>query len=172
MQTSLPQISNQLIELADDRQLEPLLAEAEVLFIFLSEELPLHHSDEEEDLSRLLRLRGKPEDRTHSILAELDRNHAVESFLRRSIIIDLTRIVAGDTKESLAYLFTDLRSFAEGQQRHLAWENEVVLPLAGRRLRPEDLEEMRRNMAARRGLFLSDRRRRSVSGPFGNFNGG
>ncbi len=53
-------------------------------------------------------------------------------------------------------LLSNLRGFAATQQRHLEWEDRVVLPLAQKRLSAEDLEQIGRNMAARRGLSYPD----------------
>ena len=59
-------------------------------------------------------------------------------------------------------LFMDLRTFAEAQRRHIAWENSLVLPLARKRLTAKDLETMGRNMAARRGIAYLGRRQQSA----------
>jgi hemerythrin-like domain-containing protein len=40
----------------------------------------------------------------------------------------------------------------ETQRRHIVWENNIILPLARRRFSVEDMEEIGRDMAARRGL--------------------
>ncbi len=147
---------DRLAELAKDRQLEPVMEEVETVIAFFTEDLPLHGRDEEEDLFRLLQLRCRPDDGLDAILAQLEFEHSLDKVLAHHIVIDLREIASERAPESPMRIFMELRTFTEAQQRHLAWENEVVLPLAGRWLRPEDLEEMRRNMAARRGLFLSD----------------
>jgi hemerythrin-like domain-containing protein len=46
----------------------------------------------------------------------------------------------------------NVREFSENQRQHVTWEERVLLPLARQRLTPEDLEEIGRNMAARRGM--------------------
>ncbi len=145
-------IADWLLELASKQQLLPVLEEAEALLAFLTFDLLFHHKDEEDDLFPMLRLRCKPEDELDGILAELDRDHAAESFLIRDIAVDLRVILDGRDLEGPARFLSGLCIFAEGQQRHLLWENKVVLPLAGKRLTPEDLEVLGRNMAARRGI--------------------
>ena len=145
-------IADWLLELANKQQLGPVLEEAEALLAFLTHDLLLHHKDEEDDLFPMLRLRCKPEDQIDRILAELDRHHAAESFLIRDIAVDLHVIVDGTDLESRARFLGSLCIFGEGQQRHLSWENKAVLPLAGKRLTPKDLEALGRNMAARRGI--------------------
>lgn len=146
---------DRLAELANDYQLGPVSKEAETLIAFLTEDLPLHGKDEEEDLFRLLKLRCRPEDGFDGILAQLEFEHSLDTVLAHHIVIDLEAIADRKTLESPMRIFMNLRTFVEAQRRHLAWENGVVLPLAQKRLDPGDLEEMGRNMAARRGMAYS-----------------
>jgi hemerythrin-like domain-containing protein len=46
-------------------------------------------------------------------------------------------------------------AFADFQERHLKWENAVVLPLAQERLSREDISELGRRMAERRAAVRS-----------------
>lgn len=145
-------IADWLLECGNNHKLGPVLEEAAALLAFLTHDLVLHHKDEEDDLFPMLRLRCKPEDQIDRILAELDRDHAVESFLIRDLAVDLHVIIDGTDLENPARLLASLCVFAEGQRRHLSWENKAVLPLAGKRLTPKDLEALGRNMATRRGI--------------------
>lgn len=145
-------ISGWLLEQVDGRRLQPVQAESRALLTFLTRDLPLHHQDEEEDLFPLLRSRCRPDDGIDAILAELDRDHAAESFLVRDIAVDLRAIAGGKPPESAARLLASLRLFAEGQRRHLHWENQVVVPLTEKRLTAKDLEALGRKMAARREI--------------------
>ena len=86
------------------------------------------------------------------MLEELDRDHAVETYLMRMIVIDLKQVIGGRKLESASFFFDSLDLFARDQERHLIWENEVVLPLASKRFSSDDLEELGRNMAARRRI--------------------
>ncbi len=144
-------ISEWLFQSASDERLEPFEDCVDELLGFLSQDLVLHHKDEEEDLFPTLRKRCKPQDGVDAILAELVRDHATEGFLMRDIVADLHRVVKRQDLETPSRFFVSLRLFAEGQQRHLSWENEVVLPLAKRRLTEIDLETLGRSMLARRG---------------------
>jgi hemerythrin-like domain-containing protein len=146
------EISDWLIEVANNQKLELLFPKAEPLLVFLRDEVPVHHRDEEENLFPMLRRRCRPEDQVETILAELNQDHAVERFLRLHIIMELAVISKGGELESPWRLFSDLLCFAEGQKRHLVWENKVVLPLADRRLIKEDLLTLGCNMALRRGI--------------------
>ena len=65
--------------------------------------------------------------------------------------VGLKTIVDGRTLDYPRRSFNDFRTFAEARRRYVARENGVVLPLAHDRLNAKDLEEMGRNMAARRG---------------------
>ena len=146
------EMGGRLLELAADQQLRSVIEWADELILFLKTDLPLHHKDEEDDLFPKLRELCSKDESIDQILAELDQDHAVESFLVRNVVIDLKTIVGGETLGQPERLFMDLRVFAEGQRRHLTWENKVVLPLASKRLGHEDLERMGRTMAARRGF--------------------
>jgi hemerythrin-like domain-containing protein len=135
-----------------DQRLAPIQEQVATLLAYLTRDLLLHHRDEEDDLFPVLRARCVPTDGIETILAELDRDHAAESFLVRDIAVDLRVVAESRDLESPARFFTGLRIFAEGQRRHLSWENRVVMPLAGKRLTRQDLETLGRNMAARRDM--------------------
>ncbi len=135
-----------------DQRLAPIQEQVATLLAYLTRDLLLHHRDEEDDLFPVLRVRCVPTDGIETILAELDRDHAAESFLVRDIAVDLRVVAESRDLESPARFFTSLRIFVEGQRRHLSWENRVVMPLAGKRLTRQDLETLGRNMAARRDM--------------------
>ena len=122
------------------------------LLVFFTEEFLLHHQDEEADLFRILRFTCQPKDQIATVLEELERDHAVESYLMRMIVIDLKQVLGGKKLESALFFSDNLNLFAQDQERHLVWENEVVLPLASKRLSLDDLEGLGRNMAARRRI--------------------
>ena len=145
-------ISEWLLPHVDYQKLEPLEENATALLGFLTEDLLLHHKDEEDDLFPLLRHRCEPEDDIEGILTELNRDHATEGFLVRDIAVDLRAIIEGKKPEAAARFFESLYIFAEGQQRHLWWENKMVLPIASSRLTHQDFEALGRNMAARRRI--------------------
>ena len=148
---------DRLMKLANERNLEAVIEEAETILAFITEELPLHHKDEETDLIRLLRCRRQPDDDIETVLATLAWEHTMERFLTFDLRLDLKALVSGkqNVDDSLV-VFKDLRTFAESQRRHLAWEENVVLPLARKRLTPEDLAEMGRNMVTRRAISAID----------------
>ncbi len=145
-------LCDRLVVLANDQDLKPVIEEAEAVLAFITEELPLHHKDEETDLFPMLRHRCRPEDGIEAILAHLAWEHTLDRFLTYDLRLDLEALVGGKTPDDSMRVFIDMRTFAESQLRHLAWEENVVLPLARKRLVPEDLVEMGRNMATHRGL--------------------
>ncbi len=145
-----------LMELANDLNFESVMKEAESVLAFITEELPLHHKDEDIDLLRMLRQRCSPEDGIEAILEHLDWGHTMDKFLTHHLIMDLSVLVSGKALDHPTRVFTDLRTFAEALRRHLDWENKVVLPLARKRLKPQDLADMGRNMAARRGFSVTE----------------
>ncbi len=146
------QLCDRIEDLASNRHSESLLQEAMALRAYFMKDLPLHCRDEEEDLFPMLKLACRPDDGVDRILAELERDHAVEMFLGRHVIVDLKANIRGGPNDSTLRLFGNLSTFCKAQRRHVDWENIVVLPLAQRRLSAANQEEMGRNMAARRGM--------------------
>ena len=143
-------IGRELSRLASLRNIDFVSEIGVSLLAFFTEELLLHHQDEETDLFRLLRLTCQPKDQIETVLEELERDHAVEGYLMRMIVIDLKLVLRGKKLKSALFFFDNLNLFSQDQERHLVWENEVVLPLASKRLSSDDLEGLGRNMAARR----------------------
>ena len=100
---------------------------------------------------------AKPDDDIEAILATLAREHTLDRFLTYDLRLDLKALISGKKNvERDLSVFTNMRTFAESQLRHLAWEENVVLPLARERLTPEDLAEMGRNMVTRRAISAID----------------
>ncbi len=147
-------LCERLLQLANDQEVGPVAQVLENLLAYLTSDLPLHAMDEEEDLFPLMKLRCHPGDGFDAVLAQLEFEHSVEKVLAHHIVIDLKEIAGARALSSSMRIFADLQSFTECQQRHLAWENGTVLPLASKWLTPADLAEMGRNMAARRGITM------------------
>ena len=117
---------------------------------FLSQELPLHMADEEEDLFPLLRRRCTAEDEVDRVLRRLDTEHRHFGASIPMVLTLLARISDG------AELSGDdcalLTNYANQARRHLILENAIVLPLARVRLTDDDLDTLRLRMMQRRGL--------------------
>lgn len=148
------EICNWLIELADNRQIGPVIEEADDLLTFFNEELSLHFKDEEIDLSPILRRRCLPEDRFDPVLAQFELDHNVDRVLKLHVVIELKSITVNGKPENQSDLWADLRAFAEAGRRHINWENQTLLPLGLKRLSRKDEMELGRKMARRRGLDL------------------
>lgn len=145
-------ICDGLQRLADEQSLGLGSAEAVSILTFLTEDLPLHIADEEKDLFPMLKRRCEPGDYIDDILARLHAEHDLDEDLANFIVSDVAVIAKGMQLPHPLHMFLNVRAFAEVQRRHIAWENEAVLPLAGRRLTEADLVELGRNMAARRSI--------------------
>lgn len=110
-----------------------------------------HHSDEEADLFPLLQATG---DATAQrlvgyLLARHQELNAAWDALRAA----LNKIVAGE----LAMLdATQTHAFIAAYQAHIDLENTQLLPLAGALLNRTQLEQLGRNMSARRGVVFPD----------------
>ncbi|MGB8274277.1 MAG: hemerythrin domain-containing protein [Alphaproteobacteria bacterium] len=118
---------------------------------YLEHDLCHHIADEEEDLFPALR-RLDPNEGIAAVLDLLSQEHAAEQ-IRGSAVIGALRLspaLEGASMDSSEAQI--LFAFAEGQRRHLAWENGIVLPLARRMLSREDLQRIGRRMARRRRI--------------------
>lgn len=140
----------------DDARASLTTVQARSLLGYLTEDLPGHVLDEELDLFPMLLRRCRPRDRVHEVLAQLSWEHKLDKELVGFIVADLRRLADGFRLANPTRFLSNLRGFAATQRRHLEWEDRVVLPLAQKRLRAEDLEQMGRNMAARRGQSYPD----------------
>ncbi len=145
-------ICDRLQRLAEEQSIGLASSEAEAILTFLTEDLPLHIADEEEDLFPMLKRRCEPGDSIDDILARLHAEHDLDEDLANFIVSDLGVIAKGAPLPHPLHMFLNLRAFAEVQRRHIAWENEAILALARQRFTRADLAELGRNMAARRGI--------------------
>jgi hemerythrin-like domain-containing protein len=121
-------------------------ATADALQRYLTETLPLHWQDEEHDLFPLLRRRAQPEDAIDTALARLAHDHDASAAMTVILARALDRMTHGDLPDAETRAM--LRSFADRERRHLAFENAVILPLA--RLRLTDADRMTLRLAMQR----------------------
>lgn len=125
---------------------------ASVSLDYIEQDLPLHMADEEADLFGLLREKCVSEDRLDGILAVLSEEHVRFQELSSLLSAGLRYLAAGEPLPQPDEFVHVAPTFAEGQRRHLAWEEAVLFPLARARLSQADLDGMGRNMAARRNV--------------------
>ncbi|MDP6344172.1 MAG: hemerythrin domain-containing protein [Alphaproteobacteria bacterium] len=131
---------------------EEVRADLRVILAYLEDELPLHIADEDEGLFKFLGERCRGDDETKQILLVLTDEHEEDFGLMPPVTAGLKSLAAGEAVKEPQKFIDAAARFVETQRRHLIWENNIVLPLARRHLTPEDLENMGRQMAARRGL--------------------
>jgi len=122
--------------------------EIKVATAFLSNELPAHLEDEEQDLFPLLRMRCDAEDEIDRLIDKLqeDHRHADDNT---PDILKILRSAASGTGPAAP---GKLRRFADHARRHLILENAILIPFARLRLTKADLETLRASMKRRRGL--------------------
>ncbi len=131
---------------------DDLIADMTVIEAYLRNELPPHIADEEEDLFPCLERRSPGDNETKQILATLHQEHEEDFALLPPLIDGHADLLAGRPVAERELFETSVVRFVETQRRHVIWENNIVLPLARRRLSAEDMEKIGRDMAARRGL--------------------
>jgi iron-sulfur cluster repair protein YtfE (RIC family) len=123
---------------------------------FIRYDLTLHVIDEEEDLFPLLRRRCSEEDDIEDVLGRLSADHALDQELARAVRTVLSQSLEGRLAPSAVTGGPQaLVQLARQEKSHMALENAVVMPLARRRLTPDDLEALSLRLAARRGVTMA-----------------
>src|SRR5690606_38485682 len=108
--------------------------------------------DEEGELFPLIRLRCRAEDGFDALLAMLQDEHQKDDALAEGLCTGLRHLAAGQRLTDAVAFRQHVAAFTEALRRHLSWENEVLLPLARKRLTAADKQLIGRSMAARRGI--------------------
>lgn len=104
--------------------------------------LEAHFRAEEQLLFPLLRRRGGGD---HSLIAALDQlemEHVRDEDISSELLEELNYVAAHGQARNADMLGYMLRGFFEGQRRHIAWENKVVVPAARRLLTDDDLQHL------------------------------
>ena len=102
----------------------------------------VHSCYESKVLFPLLRRRVGDNDGLFNKLARLDAEHIEDDGYAAEIIESLEALISNRNQaqaETLAYM---LRGYFEGLRRHIAFERELVMPLARSALTASDLHEM------------------------------
>jgi len=120
---------------------------------FLEVDMALHIIDEEDDLFPLMRRRCEADDQIERVLGMLSGEHATDMHDAAEVKKLIVRALS-EERGLAGFRETDeiVPPFCGAQQRHIAMENAVVLPIARLRLSPSDLKGLGRRLAARRGL--------------------
>ena len=140
-------LCNLLEEIADSLPADVDLKKARVAVEALKNELPLHHRVEEEALFPTLIKYASDEDNVNEIVDRLNEEHVVDESFAEELIEILEDLAQGNPIEDANMFGYMLRGFFENYRRHIMWENNVVLPLARRRLSAEGLRELASLMA-------------------------
>lgn len=120
---------------------------------FLTRDVPLHFADEEQDLFPALRQRALPEDRIEPVLVGLVLDHGRCRDLISEIVGALSGARSHDPVELEPGIGAIMRTYSMTEQRHLAIENAILIPIAQGRLKSDDLKLMSLHMRARRGVL-------------------
>lgn len=143
-------IHRSLLRIAESLPAPPPRKTVGPIVEYLRRELPLHFADEEESLFPLLTARSLIADPIDGWTAQLNHEHARDGAMARDLANELERIAARGASAAGLDVVARMTVFAECQDRHLAWENVVILPHAEIRLGPRDLRTLGDEMAARR----------------------
>ncbi len=117
----------------------------------LRHDLPLHHQDESRGLFPLIQKHMRPDSEIEASIARLNDEHEGDEGFAGEIIELLETLLAGDadvkTTAAAGYM---LRGFFETTRRHIAFEDEVILPFARKKLSIADLATLAEVMAENR----------------------
>jgi hemerythrin-like domain-containing protein len=130
---------------------------SDVINLYLENDLAFHIADEEESLFPRLRDRCLPEDQLEGVIDILSEEHAKDDLLSTGLKQQLEALAKSGVPQDRDWFIKLSATYVEAQRRHLTWENGVLLPLARKRLNAQDLAELGREMAARRGVLYLDR---------------
>ncbi|MEZ5817111.1 MAG: hemerythrin domain-containing protein [Hyphomicrobiaceae bacterium] len=125
---------------------------AKPIVSYLKKDLPRHHEDEDRDIYPVLLRRARSEDEIEGILERLALDHRQTEDQAGAIIEALTAPHDADLIVLDPNTTNLMRAFAATEHRHLAIENGIVLVIARRRLRPQDISKISSTMKSRRGL--------------------
>lgn len=116
----------------------------------------IHQMDEDRGLFPILRRHAELESAIHASLERLEGEHLEDESLSHDIIDALERLSRGQAVHSVDGLSYMLRAFFDSHRRHIAFENEVILPKARQRLQPGELAEIEKVMLENRSSGLAD----------------
>ena len=107
--------------------------------VYLQNDLPRHHLDEETGLFVILRERVGPGDDLGDILDRLAAEHLADTDFAAEIAESLDVMGQGGKITNPGMTGYMLRGFFERYRRHIHWENTLIMPVARQRLTPDDL---------------------------------
>ncbi|OFW48160.1 MAG: hypothetical protein A3G77_04830 [Acidobacteria bacterium RIFCSPLOWO2_12_FULL_68_19] len=130
-------------------------SQLEAALTYFATAAPKHKADEEESVFPRLRRSREPEAaRVQELLARLENDHGAAEEHHRAVDV-LVRRWLGDERldpEDVSQLATRLAALDAIYRPHIAVEDNELFPAAARLLSAHELQEIGREMAARRGL--------------------
>lgn len=120
--------------------IDPALAE--VALSIMQTAIPRHTRLEEEALFPLLRARCGPDDPIRSALECLEHEHERDAGVVQEISEALAAATKPGNPTNASMLGYILRGYFDGQRRHIAWEETVILPAARNMLTNQDLRSL------------------------------
>jgi len=149
-------IHRHLMQIVENLPAQPAVNILSLIAHYLKQELPVHFADEEESLFPLLTARSLIADPIDGWTGQLNHEHERDGAMAHELAHELDRIAARGVSTRSSDFVALVTVFAECQERHLAWENIVILPHAEIRLGERDLRKLGKEMAARRGVELPE----------------
>lgn len=150
-QTRLQTVCEWLDHIAADPTDPEATARAFGAVDYLASELPQHLDDETSCLLPAMRRRCRPEDQIQDVADVISQR---SSAIRRtaSVLADvLQRLVRGESLTHDRHGLNVILAFTAAARRRLTWTGAVLFPMAQRMLTADDLVQMGRDMASRRG---------------------
>ena len=139
-------LEDQGLELME--RLDPAMISA--ISTFLREDLPHHIRDEEHGLFPLLKENTVDDGALRAIIKQLQADHEFDEDLVDFLLTDLDVLARGHKLANPQRLMINIQAFVRGLRRHIDWEESVVMPLARRVLKPEDLRALGQKMIRHR----------------------
>ena len=119
---------------------------------YFREAAPLHTADEEKSLAPRLFVIAEPEVAAAKIRwAELEGDHRVKEQIFPGLLAAADALLAGSEVDASAFR-SAVERLAAIYAPHIAYEDEVLFPLARRMLDAASIAQMGQELAARRGV--------------------
>lgn len=143
------ELCDRMEEIADTLPDKVSVATCTLVIQDLSRRVAWHHNFEEIHLFPVLRARARADDQLVASLDRLEREHRADEGYADEIVDLLSALASGTNLEAPDTAGYMLRGLFQSLRRHIAFENEHVLPLARRMLSAADLARLGRALVSR-----------------------